>query len=178
MVSLNGLATGTFDSLFLRDQSGEPREIRALFTSSDSGVSTAYLESVMAPLQLSNLLTSNTVSGHTNSISTLTQDLNQLQQQTQLALDDPITNSTVQAHVDTLTAADTTINNAVSGQLAYLQALDTSLTIAHNGVSALQASQEQTQTNYRLKAISLHSSTALLQQPQVNLQRFRVPSIH
>ena len=146
MVSLNGLATGTFDSLFLRDQSGEPREIRALFTSSDSGVSTAYLESVMAPLQLSNLLTSNTVSGHTNSISTLTQDLNQLQQQTQLALDDPITNSTVQAHVDTLTAADTTINNAVSGQLAYLQALDTSLTIAHNGVSALQASQ-QTNTN-------------------------------
>ena len=142
MTTLKGLNSATFDSLFLRDESGGSQEIRALFTSSGSGVSGAYLESVMAPLELSNLLTANTVSGHTNSISALTQDLSQLQQQTQLILDDPVTNSTVQSHVDTLTAADATLNNVVTGQLAHLQALDTSLSIAHNGVSALQSSQQ------------------------------------
>ena len=81
---MNGLNDATFDSLYLRNESGEPQEIRALFTSSGSGVSAAYLESVMAPLELSSLLTANTIGNHTNSISALTQDLSQLQQQTQI----------------------------------------------------------------------------------------------
>ena len=167
MVSLNGLTSGTFDQLFVRD--GDTiTEIRDLFTSGGSaGVTAAFVSAAISPIELAQHIMNNTLVSQNTALNAATTRLTTIETQAATILNDPITLAQANLRLSPLeytatahSANFTTNNEILTTHTDSLQDLDSRLsTVETQAATILNDPITLAQANLRLSPLE-YTATA------------------